>query len=148
VEKKLHTHKELIISNKKRRILYISKTYKGKQHDFGLLKQEFPAQILWFEKFIVHLDLGFIGFADLYPCKELHIPIKKKRATKENKNELNDTQKKHNKEESSQRIYVEHSIGGMKRYRILVHRNRLKNKNIINQTIGVCAALWNFNLQA
>lgn len=142
-----HTYKELIISNKNRQILYISKTYKGKQHDYSLLKQEFPAQISWFDKFIVHLDLGFIGFADLYPCKKLHIPVKKKRAAKGNKNELNETQKKHNKEEASQRIFVEHSIGGMKRYKILVHRNRLKNKKIINQTIGVCAALWNFNLQ-
>lgn len=35
-----------------------------------------------------------------------------------NKNELNDVQKQHNKEESSKRIYVEHSIGGMKRYTI------------------------------
>ena len=137
----------MIISNKKRRILYISKTYKGKEHDYSLLKQEFPPQIAWFKTFTVHLDLGFIGFNDLYPCKELHIPIKKQRATKGNKNELNDVQKKHNKEEASQRIYVEHSIGGMKRYRVLVNRNRLKNKDIINQTIGVCAALWNFSLE-
>lgn len=92
------------------------------------------------------MDLGFVGFLDLYSCKKLHIPIKKKRATKENKNELNDEQKIHNKQEASQRIYVEHSIGGMKRYRILVNRNRLKNKDVINQTIGVCAGLWNFNL--
>lgn len=138
----------MIISNKDRQILYISKTYKGKQHDYSLLKQEFSADVRWFEKFTVHLDLGFIGFADMYPCKKLHIPIKKKRATKENKNELDDTQKKHNKEEAAQRIFVEHSIGGMKRYKILVHRNRLKNKEIINQTIGVCAALWNYTLQA
>ena len=100
----------MIISNKKRQILYISKTYKGKHHDYGLLKQEFPVQISWFEKFIVHLDLGFTGFADLYPCRELHIPIKKKRATKENRNELNDAQKEHNKKEASQRIYIEHSV--------------------------------------
>lgn len=112
------------------------------------MKQEFPPNITWFKEFIVHLDLGFIGFADLYPCKELNIPIKKQKATKENKNELTDEQKEHNKRRSQQRIYVEHAIGGMKRYRILVNRNRLKNKEILNQTIGVCAALWNFCLDS
>ena len=137
----------MIISNKKRRILYISETYTGKEHDYSLLKQEFPPKIAWFNKFIIHLDLGFQGFADLYPCKKLNIPIKKLRAVKGNKNELNKEQKEFNKELAQQRIYVEHAIGGMKRYRILVNRNRLKNKKIINQTIGVCAALWNYSIE-
>lgn len=65
-----------------------------------------------------------------------------------NKNELNAEQKEFNKKVSQQRIYVEHAIGGMKRYRILVNRNRLKGDKIINQTIGVCAALWNYNLDS
>lgn len=134
----------MIISNKKRRILYISKTYKGKAHDYSLLKEELPPNVGWFNKFIVHLDLGFQGFADLYPCKKLNIPIKKLRAVKGNKNELNQEQKAFNKELAQQRIYVEHAIGGMKRYKILVHRNRLKNQEVINQTIGVCAGLWNY----
>jgi DDE superfamily endonuclease len=108
------------------------------------LKQEFPPHIAWFIKFIVHLDLGFQGFLDLYPCKELNIPIKKLKAVKGNKNELNDEQKTFNTGLAKQRIYVEHAIGGMKRYKILVNRNRLKNKKTINQTIGVCAALWNY----
>ena len=92
------------------------------------------------------LDLGFQGFADVYKCTELHIPIKKKRAKKGIKNELTDQQKEHNKDVGSQRIYVEHSIGGMKRYRILEHRNRIKGNIIIDEIIGVCAALWNFHL--
>ena len=117
----------MIISNKKRRILYISKTYTGKQHDYNLLKKEFPPEIAWFNEFIVHLDLGFQGFSDLYPCKKLNIPIKKLKKTKDNKNELNQEQKAFNKELAQQRIYAEHAIGGMKRYKVLVHRNRLKN---------------------
>lgn len=108
------------------------------------MKQEFPPEIPWFQKFNVHLDLGFKGFDDLYSCQNLSIPIKKDKATKANKNELNDEQKAHNKALAQERIFVEHSIGGMKRYRILVNRNRLKNKKTINQVIGVCAALWNF----
>ena len=126
--------------------MYISKTYQGKAHDYGLLKQEFPPQQNWFQNFNVHLDLGFNGFSDLYESKNLFIPIKKAKATKSNKNELNEEQKEYNKSLSQERVFVEHSIGGMKRYRILVNRNRLKNKKTINKTIGVCAALWNYSI--
>jgi DDE superfamily endonuclease len=77
----------------------------------------------------------------------LYIPIKKTKNTKTSKNELSEEQKSQNKELAQQRIYVEHSIGGMKRYRILVNRNRLKSKKTINQVIGVCAALWNFTIE-
>jgi DDE superfamily endonuclease len=111
-----------------------------------MLQKEFPAKIAWFKDLTVKLDLGFQGFADLYSCKKLVIPFKKKRAKKGVSNDLSEDQVDHNKQVGSERIYVEHAIGGMKRYRILEHRNRLKSTKIINQVIGVCAALWNFHL--
>ena len=74
------------------------------------------------------------------------MPIKKKRTPKGVSNELTDQQKGYNKQVGQERIYVEHAIGGMKRYRILEHRNRIKSKEIIDQVIGVCSALWNFHL--
>ena len=138
----------MIISNLKRRIFYVSKVYKGKEHDFGLLKLEFPPSIPWFEEFSVRLDLGFLGFTDLYTCKKFYLPHKKKRVAKGESNELTEEQKAENKELGKQRIYVEHSIGGMKRYRILEHRNRLKSQKVINQVVGVCAGLWNFTLES
>ena len=61
-------------------------------------------------------------------------------------NELTLQQKEHNKQSNQERIVVEHAIGGMKRYRMLEHRNRLKSRRSMDQVIGVCAALWNFNL--
>lgn len=61
-------------------------------------------------------------------------------------NELTDIQKEENKELGKERIYVEHSIGGFKRFKILANRLRIKSKYLINQIIGVCAALWNFYL--
>ena len=67
--------------------------------------------------------------------KVCSIPIKKPRNTKTSKNELNDEQKTQNKALAQQRIYVEHSIGGMERYRILVNRNRLINKKTTNYLI-------------
>lgn len=101
----------------------------------------------WFEGLSIRLDLGFLGFKDLYACDSLYIPHKRKRVAKGQSNELNDEQKAYNKELGKERIFVEHSIGGMKRYRILEHRNRVKSKKVINQVIGVCAALWNFVLE-
>ncbi len=126
--------------------MYISQVYKGKEHDYSLLQKEFPPALAWFEELTVRLDLGFQGFADLYCCKHLHIPIKRRRTKKGVCNELSQEQKHHNKQSSKERIVVEHAIGGMKRYRILEHRNRLKSRPIINQVVGVCAALWNFSL--
>lgn len=135
-----------MISNKKRRILYISNSYKGKSHDYDLLKKEFPASENWFSELSIRLDLGFQGFRDMYEVKELYLPHKKKKAAKGKENELTPEQKQRNKELGKERIYVEHSIGGMKRYRILEHRNRLKSQAVIDRTIGVCAGLWNFCL--
>ncbi len=45
------------------------------------------------------------------------------------------------------RIYVEHGIGGMKRYRILGYKNRMKNYFLKTSIIGVCAGLWNLKLR-
>lgn len=111
-----------------------------------MLQKEFPPKIGWFEGLTVKLDLGFQGFGDLYTCKKIIIPIKKKRVKKGEVNDLTPQQIEHNKGVGSERIYVEHAIGGMKRYRILEHRNRLKSNKTINQVVGVCAALWNFYL--
>lgn len=112
------------------------------------MQTEFPPHLKWFDKFTVLLDLGFQGFLDLYPCKKLIIPIKKKRKSKGIKHELTEPEIQHNKEVGKERVFVEHSIGGMKRYRILEHRNRLKKQGILNQAVGVCAALWNYTIDA
>lgn len=128
-------------------IYYVSYIYFGKTHDFSILKSEFPSYINWFKKFIIRIDSGFQGFASLYEYAELYIPYKKKRAKKGEKSELTEEQKLWNKEISKVRIFVEHSIGGMKRYNIIGYKNRLKDYNKKNDVLGVCAALWNFKLK-
>jgi len=124
--------------------LFISKAYQGHEHDYSLLQQEFPAQQNWFAKCQVRLDLGFQGFATLYKSERVWIPYKRKRVKKGDSNELTIEQKAHNTLLSQERIFVEHSIGGMKRFRILVHINRLDVTRLIDRLLGVCAALWNF----
>ena len=89
----------------------------------------------------MRLDLGFLGFAKDYVCRKVFIPIKKPKGK-----ELTDEQREINIKQASERITVEHSIGGLKRYRILEDRLRLHNLNLYNDVLGVCAGLWNFSL--
>lgn len=131
----------MIISNSLRLILYMSKSYVGRSHDFAILKTELPPEKDWFSNFEVEIDLGYIGFKKRYKCKGVKIPHKKKKNT-----ELNEEQKEENKLVSSTRINVEHSIGGMKRYNILSHRLRMHDYHLYDDIAGVCAGLWNFNV--
>lgn len=110
-------------------------------HDYTLLKEEFSPKENWFKKFTIRVDLGFLGFDKDYVCKKLIIPEKKKK-----KKDLTDAQKKRNRQKSQKRIFVEHSIGGMKRYRILSDRLRTHDVELYDSIVEVCAGLWNFNL--
>lgn len=106
-----------------------------------MLKIEFPPDQPWFINHEVQLDLGFAGFDKNYECAIARLPHKKK-----SKKELTENQKLENKEVSSERIKVEHSIGGMKRFRILADRVRMHDFELFDNIQGVCAGLWNFYL--
>ncbi len=127
--------------------MYVSELYEGCTHDYHLLQDCFDTGYDWFKEKIIRLDLGFQGFRDAYKCKDLYIPYKKKRCAKGESNELSEQQKAINKEQATQRIGVEHSIGGMKRYKILSHRLAIKSIATINCIVGICAGLWNFQLK-
>jgi hypothetical protein len=47
---------------------------------------------------------------------------------------------------SQVRIFIEHAIGGMKRYNILVQVFRNRKADFEDDAIGICAGLWNFAL--
>ena len=79
-----------------------------------MFKLEFPPGQSWFINLDVRVDLGFVGFEKDYPCKKLYIPNKKPKGQ-----ELTSEQKAENKLLAGERIVVEHSIAGLKRYRIL-----------------------------
>lgn len=138
-KKKRHTVKTLIISTLDRYIHFASALYIGKSHDFSILKEEFPPGESWFDPFIVRVDLGYQGFAKAYPKVRLFIPAKKPRG-----GELTAEQKELNKQSARQRIKVEHAIGGIKRYDILVNTWRMHDYEVFNQAVGTCAALWNY----
>ena len=105
-----------------------------------MFKEEFPPEQDWLKGFQVRVDLGFLGIEKDYVCKELLLPNKKKK-----KQELSPEQKQENKILASERIAVEHAIGGMKRYRILSDRLRVQDVRLYNVILGVCAGIRNFS---
>ncbi len=113
----------------------------GSTHDYRIFKEEFPPTEAWFTDFEVRVDLGFLGIAQDFICKELQIPHKKPQ-----QKELTAEQKAENKLLASERVYVEHALAGLKRYRILADRLRLHNFELYDVILGICAGLWNFYL--
>jgi hypothetical protein len=140
-KKKGHTVKALIVSNAVKKILYVSYGWAGKTHDYQILKEAFPPQQGWFKNVCVRVDAAFVGFDKLYDCKKLWIPFKKKKGKT-----LSEEQKSENQSLARARVFVEHAIGGMKRYRILSDRLSVHNTELYNDILGVCAGLWNFYL--
>ena len=140
-EKKCHTRKALILCNAARVILYLSYCWVGKTHDYRMFKEEFPPTEAWFKEHEVQVDLGFYGIEKDYRGKAFVLPHKKPK-----QQELTPEQKGENKSRASQRVTVEHSICGLKRYRILADRLRMHDLDLYNDVLGVCAGLWNFCL--
>jgi hypothetical protein len=131
----------MAIATKSKVIKYLSNVYVGKSHDFSVLKAEFPPYKNWFKSFNIKVDLGYLGIAKEYKCQSISIPHKK------SKNKpLTEQQKNENKELASERIYVENSFSGLKRFRVLPDRLRLHDFDLYNVILGVCAGLWNFYL--
>lgn len=119
----------------------MSPCWVGCTHDFRMLKEEFPPGKDWFERHKIRLDLGYQGFQNEYVCKELSIPKKRSKGC-----QLNEQEKASNKAKSRDRISVEHSLSGLKRYRILVNKLRIKDFDYYDDILGVCAGLWNYYL--
>jgi hypothetical protein len=128
-------------------IVFLGRTFSGHNHDYKMLKQEFPPDIDWFADLNVLVDLGYMGIQSDYRGEQIDIPHKKPRKSKKNLSpQLPEEQKVTNKALSQIRIFVEHAIGGMKRYNILVHSFRNHKKNFEDDVIGICAGLWNLAL--
>ena len=145
--KKKHSLKNTVITTMQRFIIFLGATVEGSKHDYGLLKSEFCPDKNWFKKLVVWLDLGYLGFQKDYEFWELNQPIKKPRKSKKNPDpKLSKEQKEYNRQISQKRIIVEHAIGGMKRYKIVGSKLRMKCKEFADTIIFLCAGLWNFKL--
>jgi len=128
-------------------IIFLGRTFSGHNHDYSMLKQELPPEVDWFADLHVQVDLGYLGIASDYRSARIEIPTKKPRQSKKNPNpQLSAEQKAANTALSRVRIFVEHAIGGMKRYNILVQGFRNRKADFEDDAVGICAGLWNFVL--
>ena len=127
-KKKRHTVKNIVITDKRtKKIKGLGRTQVGKKHDKAASDEEdyrFPTgSKLW-------KDTGFQGYEPEHSTT--YQPKKKPR-----KGELTVTEKEQNRAISSQRIGIEHSIGGVKVFQIVrdVYRNhRQRFEDLIMET--------------
>src|SRR5215472_5477722 len=94
VEKKQHTLKNTVMSLPNKLIVFLGRTFSGHNHDYLMLKQEFPPALDWFIDINVRVDLGYLGIRSDYRDDCIDIPTKKPRKSKKNPNpQLSDEQK-------------------------------------------------------
>lgn len=139
-KKKRHTRKNIIISTKKKRIGFLSKTVEGKTSDITILRATAPVRFIP-PNIKTHIDLGFKGLDTEYPKHRISIPAKKPRIR-----DLTETQKAQNKKKSGVRVLVEHAIGGIKRLGIVSHVFRNKKEGFDDQAMLISSGLWNYHL--
>ena len=140
-KKKFHSRKNTIIADKDKRILFLSKSKNGREHDLtqlrksGILQHIPPGANIWGDK-------AYQGVKkDVDKDVNVFIPHKKSK-----KKKLTNSQKQENKIISGIRICVEHAICGIKKFRALsdIFRNKKGQDNTI---MAVCSGLWNYHLQ-
>eukprot|EP01132_Coremiostelium_polycephalum_P000192 gene192-255_t len=131
-KKKRHTLKTEIVIDQSGRIRSVSKTHKGKEHDFAIRKAEKPLPKNSFKL----ADSGYQGLQKLQ--SKVMLPYKKSK-----KNPLGKEEKLHNKYLSSFRMKVEHKIREIKLFKITseVYRNFQKKNNL---RWNIVAGLVNF----
>jgi len=129
-KQRYHTVKNTVISTAAKRVIYLGKTFGGRNHDYAGIK--------------LYADSGYQGMKSDYPKSDAELPFRKPRKSKNNPNpELTEEQKAHNKAVSQARIYVENAICGIKRFNILTNRFRNRIDGFVDDVIAVCAGLWN-----
>lgn len=134
-KKKLHTMKNLAISDENGYVFFVSHSYQGSTHDKTIWDQiQFD-----FGEFNVLADLGFLGAEKDQP--NVILPFKKPR----NK-DLSTLQKDINKAIGSSRVRIEHAFSGIKRLKIIRNKIRLKTYQIRDQVFRIATALHNLRV--
>jgi hypothetical protein len=119
------------------RIWFLSATYEGKAHDKRIAEE---AQYRLPQGSVLGQDSGFQGFT--LPGVTILQPKKKPR-----NGTLSDDEKADNQWISHIRVLVEHSIGGVKVYRIVHDVIRHWCPYIRDQVMAICCGLYNLRLR-
>jgi hypothetical protein len=138
-KKKIHAKKNVIATDSKKKIIFLTPTKSARRHDKRLAdKVSFFDYVP--ERIAVWVDTGFQGV-----LKQHHNTLTPKKATRGKPLTVHD--KEENKLISSFRVRVEHAIAGIKRFGILsgVLRNRKIYFDDLVMELG--CGLWNFHLK-
>jgi hypothetical protein len=130
-----HTIKNLAITNPEGRILYLSPTYEGHEHDKAIYDQQeiiFPDQ----DSALI-VDLGFPGIKA--ENVSVWMPAKKPK-----KGVLSQEQKELNRFISSIRVKIEHAFSGVKRLKIVRDTIRLHGHTAKDEMMEIAVGLHNF----
>ena len=136
---KNHTIKTQITVSSGGKVLDVSDSYPGSMHDKTLLAKELTIEKT--TRYSPHwMDKGYCGVDKEHPDKNILIPFKKPKG-----GTLSKFQKEVNRHNSRRRIVVEHTIGKLKKNRIIsdVYRGPI---NSFNQIFRNIAAISNFKL--
>ncbi|MEH2125241.1 transposase family protein [Nostoc sp.] len=128
------------MTDQAKRVLVLSKAREGKVHDKRQLDEEKLVDFVP-DEVPIHVDLGFQGLQKEFV--NIRIPDKKPRGK-----QLTEEQKQSNREKSSDRVKCEHTISGIKRYKVAtaVYRNHIRDLD--DRFMLTAAGLWNFYLMA
>ena len=127
--KKKYTVKTQLIVNNKGIIIHKLRYKKGRRHDYDIYKENHPIT----SKDVLNVfDLGYLGVEKDFLEQQSCIPIRKKRTI-----ELSQEEKEYNKIHSRKKIFIEHTVCRLKKYRIMneVFRNRLRKYNKISDIV-------------
>lgn len=135
-KKKLHTVKNLAITDPVGHLLYISPSFEGTTHDKAIWDalQIAESPVNWLA------DLGFLGIDGEYP--NVVLPFKKPK-----KSELSELKKQVNKALSTCRVRIEHAFSGVKRLKIIRNKIRLKSYDVRDQVMRIATALHNLRMR-
>lgn len=134
-KKKYHTMKIQIIKGVETGFIYEIQIGLGAEHDFHLFKRTFKGTP---ENVIYTVDLGYLGINKVHSNSK--IPKKKSK-----KHPLTEEDTKYNKELGADRIFIEHTNGWIKRFKILSSRFRNDLNFFAPFSVLICA-LFNFSI--
>jgi hypothetical protein len=138
-KKKKHTVRTQIITNKDGLIIHITGHVHGRKHDYDLFKDKRPPPPKGVE---ITADLGYQGIEKDFPSLKTRIPVKRKRGKT-----LEKKDKRYNKELSRSRVVVEHTIGKMKKFKIMGSKFRNKLGRYDDMT-SIVSGLTNLKVMA
>ena len=107
----------------------------GKKHDFRLFKESRP---LISKDVLIQGDTGYQGIQKVH--QNSNTPYKRKRNT-----EISKEEKRYNHSLSSKRIFVEHVIGRLKRFKVISERYRNRRKRF-GLRFNLIAGIYNWEI--